>query len=210
MGRLILMRHGQSVWNAERRFSGWIDVPLSRLGVDEALAAGLLLHGKEIHRLYTSDLVRSSSSATLALVDHEQTPIPVEHGCSGQRTIPWVRSFALRERHYGLLQGKKKDNAILEHGEEQVRVWRRGYDTPPPGGESLAMTSQRVVPYFNQEIEPHLERGETVFICAHGNSLRALCMELDALSPEQVQNLEIPTGIPLFYLYEGGQWTQEK
>ena len=122
MGQLILMRHGQSVWNEQRRFSGWIDVPLSRLGVDEAMAAGVLLKGRPIDRVYTSDLIRSSMSASLAFVDHDRAPIPVEHGCPQHGSIPWMHSSALRERHYGLLQGRNKDEAAEQYGKEMKIV----------------------------------------------------------------------------------------
>jgi 2,3-bisphosphoglycerate-dependent phosphoglycerate mutase len=187
MADLILLRHGQSQWNLENRFTGWVDVPLSERGVQEARAAGAKLRGRRIDRLYTSVLARAIETARLAFEE------------AGIRDVPTVRDAALNERMYGDLQGKNKDEARATFGEEQVKLWRRSYDVRPPGGESLADTADRVIPYWTSHILPDVKRGLNVLIAAHGNSLRALAMHLDGLTKEQVLALEIPTGEPILY-----------
>jgi 2,3-bisphosphoglycerate-dependent phosphoglycerate mutase len=187
MADLILLRHGQSQWNLENRFTGWVDVPLSERGIAEARAAGSKLRGRRIDRLYTSVLQRAIDTADLALE---------EAGITG---IPTVRDAALNERMYGDLQGKDKDEARREFGEEQVKLWRRSYDVRPPGGESLADTAARVLPYWEAAIRPALVAGRNVLVAAHGNSLRALAMHLEGLTQQQVLALEIPTGAPILY-----------
>lgn len=187
MADLILLRHGQSQWNLENRFTGWVDVPLSERGIAEARAAGAKLRGRRIDRLYTSVLQRAIDTARLALE---------EAGITG---IPTVRDAALNERMYGDLQGKDKDEARREFGEAQVKLWRRSYDVRPPGGESLADTAARVLPYWEAAIRPDLVAGRNVLVAAHGNSLRALAMHLEGLTHQQVLELEIPTGQPILY-----------
>jgi len=187
MADLILLRHGQSQWNLENRFTGWVDVPLSERGIQEARAAGAKLRGRRIDRLYTSVLARAVETARLALD---------EAGVTG---VPTIRDVALNERMYGDLQGKNKDEARATFGEEQVKIWRRSYDVRPPGGESLADTAARVIPYWQSHILPDLAAGLNVLIAAHGNSLRALAMHLEGLTQAQVLELEIPTGVPIFY-----------
>jgi 2,3-bisphosphoglycerate-dependent phosphoglycerate mutase len=191
MADLILLRHGQSQWNLENRFTGWVDVPLSERGVDEARAAGAKLRGRRIDRLYTSVLVRAIETARLAL------------DVAGISGVPTVRDAALNERMYGDLQGKNKDEARATFGEEQVKIWRRSYDVRPPGGESLADTAARVIPYWTSRILPDVKQGLNVLIAAHGNSLRALVMHLEGLTKEQVLALEIPTGEPILYEMDG-------
>jgi 2,3-bisphosphoglycerate-dependent phosphoglycerate mutase len=187
MPELILLRHGQSQWNLENRFTGWVDVPLSAKGEDEARAAGTKLRGHRIDKLYTSGLKRAIDTATLAFATADLTDVPTE------------RDPALNERMYGDLQGLNKAEAATKWGEAQIKIWRRSYDIPPPGGESLADTAARVIPYWEARIKPDVVAGRNVLIVAHGNSLRALVMHLDGLTREQVLELEIPTGRPLLY-----------
>jgi 2,3-bisphosphoglycerate-dependent phosphoglycerate mutase len=187
MGRLVLLRHGESQWNLENRFTGWVDVPLSPRGIQEAKGAGEKLRGFRFDRAFTSVLTRATETLRLVLEVIGQSGIPIE------------KDKALNERLYGELQGLNKAETAKKYGEEQVKIWRRSYDVRPPGGESLKDTAERVLPYFEQKIKPHLLNGETILIAAHGNSLRALVMELDHLSKEQVLELNIPTGAPLLY-----------
>ena len=187
MPDLILLRHGQSQWNLENRFTGWVDVPLSPRGEEEARNAGQKLRGRKIDKLYTSVLKRAIDTAELALEAARIGPLPTE------------RDAALNERMYGDLQGKNKAEAAREFGPDQVKLWRRSYDVRPPGGESLADTAARVLPYWERRILPDLRAGKNVLVAAHGNSLRALVMHLDGLTREQVLALEIPTGVPLLY-----------
>jgi len=187
MPDLILLRHGQSQWNLENRFTGWVDVPLSPRGEEEARSAGEKLRGRKIDKLYTSVLKRAIDTAEIALETARIGPLPTE------------RDAALNERMYGDLQGKNKAEAAREFGPDQVKLWRRSYDVRPPGGESLADTAARVLPYWERRILPDLRAGKNVLVAAHGNSLRALVMHLDGLTHEQVLELEIPTGDPLLY-----------
>jgi 2,3-bisphosphoglycerate-dependent phosphoglycerate mutase len=187
MSELILLRHGQSQWNLENRFTGWVDVPLSPKGEDEARAAGEKLRGRRIDKLYISVLKRAIDTATLALAT------------AGIGDVPTERDAALNERMYGDLQGLNKAEAAQKWGDEQIRQWRRSYDVKPPGGESLADTAARVLPYWESQILPDVKAGKNVLVAAHGNSLRALVMHLDGLDRDQVLKLEIPTGAPLLY-----------
>jgi 2,3-bisphosphoglycerate-dependent phosphoglycerate mutase len=187
MADLILLRHGESQWNLENRFTGWVDVPLSERGEAEARAAGEKLRGRRIDVLYTSVLRRAIDTADLALET------------AGLGALPTERDAALNERMYGDLQGLNKAGAAEKFGAEQVKLWRRSYDIRPPGGESLADTAARVLPYWETHILPDLKAGKNVLVAAHGNSLRALVMHLDGLDHEQVLKLEIPTGKPLLY-----------
>jgi 2,3-bisphosphoglycerate-dependent phosphoglycerate mutase len=187
MPDLILLRHGQSQWNLENRFTGWVDVPLSPKGEEEARQAGDKLRGRRIDRLFTSVLVRAIETARLALER------------AGIADPPTERNAALNERMYGSLQGLNKAEAAEKWGAEQIKQWRRSYDVRPPGGESLADTAARVLPYWEARILPELTTGRNVLIVAHGNSLRALVMHLDGLTRDEVLALEIPTGSPLLY-----------
>lgn len=187
MARLILLRHGESQWNLENRFTGWVDVPLSPRGVQEAKNAGDKLRSFTFDRAFTSVLSRANETLRLVLETIGQTDIPIE------------KDQALNERMYGDLQGLDKIETAKKYGDAQVKIWRRSYDVNPPGGESLKDTAERVLPYYETKIKPYLLKGETILIAAHGNSLRALVMQLEQLSKEQVLELNIPTGAPLLY-----------
>ena len=186
---LVLVRHGQSEWNLKNLFTGWKDVDLTEKGVEEARAAGrkLKAQGLAFDVAFTSSLKRAQRTLDLLLAE------------MGQPGIPILRDPALNERDYGDLVGMNKDDARKKWGEEQVLIWRRSYDVPPPGGESLKDTVARALPYFVQEILPYLLRGERTLISAHGNSLRALIMVLERLTPEQILKRELGTGVPIIY-----------
>ena len=186
---LVLIRHGQSEWNLKNLFTGWHDADLSEQGVAEAKAAGQKLKAKGLtfDLCFTSALIRAQRTLDLALAEIGQTGLPI------------TRDQALNERDYGDLVGLNKDDARKKWGEEQVHVWRRSYDVAPPGGESLRDTGARVWPYYINKIQPHVLRGEKVLITAHGNSLRALIMALDGLTPDEVVKLELATGVPVVY-----------
>jgi len=190
MARLILLRHGESQWNLENRFTGWVDVPLSPRGIQEAKNAGEKLRSFTFNRAFTSVLTRAIETLRLVLEAIGQTNIPIE------------KDKALNERMYGELQRLNKADTAKKYGDEQVKIWRRSYDIAPPGGESLKDTADRVLPYYETRIKPYILQGETILISAHGNSLRALVMQLDQLTKEQVLELNIPTGAPLLYEFE--------
>ena len=194
MARLILVRHGQSVWNAANRFTGWTDVDLSEKGVEEADEAGLQLADIRFDVVHTSDLIRAQRTAEI---------IMGRNRASGD-DVPTRYDWRLNERHYGALQGLNKAETAEKHGAEQVHVWRRSYDVAPPEGESLEMTAQRTIPYFIDEIVPDLEGGLNVLVSAHGNSLRSIVMHIEGISPEEIVSLEIPTGEPIHYTYDEG------
>ncbi|MCT8998134.1 2,3-bisphosphoglycerate-dependent phosphoglycerate mutase [Chelativorans intermedius] len=188
-GTLILVRHGQSEWNLKNLFTGWRDPGLSQKGHEEAKEAGrrIKAHGLKPDIAFTSALSRAQVTN-----DHILKELGLE-------TLETIRDQALNERDYGDLSGLNKDDARKKWGEEQVHVWRRSYDVPPPGGESLKDTGARVWPYYMRTIQPHVLRGETVLVSAHGNSLRALVMVLDGLTGEEIVKTEIATGVPLVY-----------
>ncbi len=190
MARLVLLRHGESQWNLENRFTGWVDVPLSAKGVEEARQAGEKLRGFTFDRAFSSVLARANETLRIVLEVLGQTNIPIE------------KDKALNERMYGDLQGLNKAETAKKYGDAQVKIWRRSYDVKPPGGESLKDTAERALPYYEKMVKPHLVKGETIIIAAHGNSLRALVMELDQLSKEEVLELNIPTGVPLLYEFD--------
>lgn len=187
MAYLIMVRHGQSQWNLENRFTGWKDVDITEQGKKEAQLAGKLLKEEVFEKAFTSTLKRAQH--TLSIILQERT----------QRDLPVIISTALNERSYGQLEGLNKSETALKYGEQQVHVWRRSYDIAPPGGESLKDTADRVIIYFKEQIAPLLQKGKNILVVAHGNSLRALKMYLEQLSPEQISEIEIPTGIPLKY-----------
>ncbi|MBK9750979.1 MAG: 2,3-diphosphoglycerate-dependent phosphoglycerate mutase [Chloroflexi bacterium] len=187
VGTLVLVRHGQSQWNLENRFTGWVDVPLSAVGEAEARKAGELLKGQQFDFAFTSALTRAQETLRIILEVIGQTDIPI------------ARDQALNERHYGDLQGLNKDETAIKFGKEQVHIWRRSFDTQPPNGESLKDTRDRVLPYYRAEIEPLVKQGKRVLVAAHGNSLRALVMTLDNISTQAIPDLNIPTGAPMRY-----------
>ena len=186
---LVLVRHGQSEWNLKNLFTGWRDVDLTEVGVGEAREAGrkLKAQGLSFDVAYTSALKRAQRTLGLVLEEMDASNIPV------------TKDQALNERDYGDLSGLNKDDARKKWGEEQVHIWRRSYDIAPPGGESLRDTLARTLPYYVQEILPRVLRGERTIVAAHGNSLRALVMVLERLSPEGILAREIATGVPIIY-----------
>ncbi|MBK7669240.1 MAG: 2,3-diphosphoglycerate-dependent phosphoglycerate mutase [Sphingobacteriaceae bacterium] len=187
MATLIIFRHGQSVWNLENKFTGWVDVELTPKGVEEAKAAGEKLKGFTFDYAYASDLKRAQNTLKIALET------------SGHKPLTPNYNKALNERMYGDLQGLNKADTVAKYGEEQVKIWRRSYDVPPPNGESLKDTAARVIPYFESEIIPKLKEGKNIVIAAHGNSLRALIMYLEKMTPAQILEFEIGTGVPRIY-----------
>ena len=195
---LVLVRHGQSEWNKKNLFTGWKDPELTDLGIEEAIKAGKLLKTKEMKFdiMFTSDLFRAQETGRLILEKMDQIDIPV------------IKNQSLNERNYGDLGGLNKDDAREKWGEEQVHIWRRSFDIPPPGGESLKDTAERVLPYFHSEILPKVEEGLDVLVAAHGNSLRALVMELEGISSDEIVKLEIATGDPLTYELSEGKITR--
>jgi 2,3-bisphosphoglycerate-dependent phosphoglycerate mutase len=186
---LVLLRHGESEWNLKNLFTGWKDPDLTPKGIEEAEAAGqrLKARGLAFDLCFTSALIRAQHTLDLTLAELGQTGLPI------------VRDQALNERDYGDLSGLNKDDARKRWGEEQVRVWRRSYDVPPPGGESLKDTVARALPYYCQHILPAVLGGKRVLVAAHGNSLRALVMVLDRLTPATIPSMELATGVPIVY-----------
>ena len=223
MSLLILLRHGQSMWNKANVFTGWVDVPLSRQGVDEALAASVVLREVPIHRVFTSTLMRAQQTGMLALIGHSSGQVPILdhpaegdhaewhtiHGEKGRTSVLRVSAhWQLNERMYGHLQGLDKDETRALHGAEQVHLWRRSHDVPPPEGESLEMTAARTLPFFREHIMPELAAGRNVLVPAHGNSLRSIIQEIEGLSPQELLDLEVPIGVPLFFTYDEGAFTR--
>lgn len=188
MGKLILLRHGQSTWNQENRFTGWVDIDLSEHGTAEAHQAARQLKktGCHIDLIFTSVLKRAIKTADIVA---DELGLPKQY----------IENQALNERHYGDLQGLNKDDMRAKFGAEQVQLWRRSFDVRPPGGESLKDTCERVLPYYIAEIEPKLKAGQTVLVVAHGNSLRGLIKKLENISNADIVGMEVPTGVPLVY-----------
>lgn len=186
MAKLILVRHGQSLWNLEDRFTGWVDVPLTPLGREEAQRAGRKLAGVEINVAYTSGLTRAQD--TLKIITETMGV-----------NLPVIRDQALNERHYGDLQGLNKARTAEKYGADQVHIWRRSYDVPPPNGESLEMTAARTLPFFERCIMGDIAQGKNVLVVAHGNSNRSIVMSLDKMSKEEVLALNLGTAIPVVY-----------
>ena len=189
MATLVLLRHGESQWNLENRFTGWVDVPLTEKGREEARRAGEKLRGIRFDKAYTSKLQRANETLELAL------------GVLGQTGLPTEYDEALNERHYGDLQGLNKAETAKKYGDEQVHIWRRSFDVPPPGagGESLKDTAARTLPYFDAHILPDVKAGKNILVAAHGNSLRSIVMHLDGMTKEQVLALNLATGVPVVY-----------
>lgn len=190
MATLVIIRHGQSEWNAQNRFTGWVNVELAPKGIEEALKAGEKLKGFKFHKGFTSALKRAQNTLVKILE------------VTGQTDLEVIKDEALNERMYGEIQGMNKDEARQHFGQEQVHIWRRSFDVPPPGGESLKDTAARVIPYFDKVIAPELKAGHDIIIAAHGNSLRALIMHLEKLSPEEIVKIEVPTGQPKRYILD--------
>ena len=188
---LVLVRHGQSEWNAKNLFTGWTDPGLTDEGIKEASVAGSSIKSENIFfdEMFTSELKRAQITGKIILEAVNQLEIPIN------------KNIALNERNYGSLAGLNKDDARKKWGEEQVHIWRRSFDIPPPDGESLKNTAERVLPYFNEEILPKVINGSNILIAAHGNSLRSLIMQLDNISEADIVNLEIPTGAPIKYIF---------
>lgn len=187
MGKLVLVRHGQSQWNLENRFTGWEDVPITALGAQEAQRAGRFLLGTHFDIAYTSLLKRAQQ--TLDLILNEL----------GQKDLPIVKDKAINERHYGDLQGLNKAETAKKYGDKQVHIWRRSFDVAPPNGESLKDTAARSIPYYKLKILPDVKAGKNVLVVAHGNSLRAILMDIDQLTPEQIMEINIDTCKPITY-----------
>lgn len=221
MGKLIILRHGESVWNKKNVFTGWIDVPLSSNGILEALKAGEQLAEIEFDIVFTSLQVRAIETAMLALSKskNDKTPVVIhEEGIMKDKTkihnetindsiIPVYTHWQLNERYYGELQGENKAETAKKYGDKQVHLWRRSYDVAPPAGESLKETAVRTIPYFQNKILKELKKGKTILISAHGNSLRSIVMYIEKLTENEVKQLEIPTGRPLFYQFSNGNFT---
>jgi len=186
MPKLVLIRHGQSLWNMENRFTGWVDVPLTKQGEEEARQAALKIASMPFDVAYTSALSRAQETLRIILATNGWT-------------TPVIRDQALNERHYGDLQGMNKDEMRQKYGEEQVHIWRRSYDVPPPNGEALKNTAERTLPFFERCILGDIRQGKNVLVVAHGNSNRSIVMRLDNLTGEQVVQLELGTGVPLIY-----------
>lgn len=222
MTQLILMRHGQSEWNRKNLFTGWVDIPLSEQGIAESIEGGKLIANDPIDMIFVSELIRSQMTATLAMLHHKSGKVPcMQHfqdnkhpGWSDiyskvaqESVIPMFAAWELNERMYGELQGMDKQQMRDQFGDEQVQQWRRSFRLAPPSGESLAMTATRSVEYFQNTVMPWIQKGKNVFIAAHGNSLRAIIMFLKKLTEEEVVHLELKTGEPLRYKWDGARWS---
>ncbi len=219
MAQLVLIRHGESVWNRMNVFTGWVDVPLSSIGITEAINAGKQLSNIEFNVIFTSLQVRAMETAMLIIAQNNSKKTPVIIHLEGKmqewsviysdqmkdNIIPVYQDWHLNERYYGELQGKNKAETAKEYGDELVHQWRRSYDIPPINGECLKETAGRTIPFFIEKIVPQLEQGKNVLVSAHGNSLRSIVMYIDNLTKEGVLSLEIPTGKPLFYEMERGK-----
>ncbi|GAB4845066.1 2,3-bisphosphoglycerate-dependent phosphoglycerate mutase 1 [Ancistrocladus abbreviatus] len=218
---LILIRHGESMWNEKNLFTGCVDVPLTKKGIEEAIEAGKRIGNIPVDIIFTSGLIRAQMTAMLAMTQHRHRKVPIiMHNESEQaklwseiysedttkQSIPVIAAWQLNERMYGELQGLNKQETAERFGKEKVHEWRRSYDIPPPHGESLEMCAERAVAYFKHHIEPQLSAGKNVMIAAHGNSLRSIIMYLDQLTSQEVISLELSTGIPLLYIFKEGKF----
>lgn len=221
--RLILLRHGQSEWNKKNLFTGWVDIPLSWEGIQEAIEAAEVISSIPIDVIFTSTLIRAQMTGTIVMSKHQSGKVPrllhlgegkmeewsqIHNPKAAENTIPMIAAWELNERMYGDLQGLNKQETMEKYGKEQVHIWRRSYETPPPNGECLADTAARAIPYFQEKIIPYLASKKNVFISAHGNSLRAIIMYIDNLSKEEVMKLELATGEPIIYQYDRGAFTR--
>ncbi len=201
MNKLVLLRHGQSQWNLENRFTGWKDVPLTELGINEAKNAGILIKKNNIKfdKIFSSNLKRANKTAEIAMKAANMLEL-----FENEKLI-YTRNKSLNERDYGDLVGLNKAETAAKFGEKQVHIWRRSYDTPPPNGESLKNVVERVTPYFNNEIEPLLLKNKNILITAHGNSLRAILIRVGLYKSEEISSIELPTGSPLCLEYQIGK-----
>ncbi|KAF7090964.1 hypothetical protein CFC21_093637 [Triticum aestivum] len=218
---LILIRHGESLWNEKNLFTGCVDVPLTPKGVNEAIEAGKRICNIPVDVIYTSSLIRAQMTAMLAMMQHRRKKVPIIVHKESERahqwsqvyseetkkqSIPVITAWQLNERMYGELQGLNKQETADLFGKDQVHEWRRSYDIPPPNGESLEMCAERAVSYFKEQIIPQLVSGKHVMIAAHGNSLRSIIMHLDKLTSQEVISLELSTGIPMLYIFKEGKF----
>jgi 2,3-bisphosphoglycerate-dependent phosphoglycerate mutase len=194
---LVLIRHGQSLWNAENRFTGWTDIDLSKKGENEARDAGEKLENVAFDVVHTSALMRAQRTAEIIIKHNKKS-----------QDIPTYKDERLNERHYGSLQGLNKTETAEKYGAEQVHIWRRSFDISPPDGESLKMTAERTLPYFKEDVLKHLNEGKNVLISAHGNSLRSIVMHIEDISKEDIVKLEIQTGVPRTYEYKDNIFTK--
>jgi 2,3-bisphosphoglycerate-dependent phosphoglycerate mutase len=222
LATLVLVRHGQSQWNLENRFTGWVDVPLSVKGREEAISAGKKLKDMRFDTMYVSHLMRAIQTLHYILLELSDERIPIlyheekrihawEHYTGNQdKEIPVYQSVDLAERYYGDLQGLNKAETMKKYGEAQVHLWRRSYDINPPKGESLKDTCERTIPYYKKNIEPELQAGKNVLIVAHGNSLRSITKYVENISDEEIPNVEIPTGVPIVYTFDEQMKEQKK
>ena len=223
MNKLVLLRHGESMWNKKNVFTGWVDVPLSNEGIQEALAAGKKFAAVNFDIIYTSTLVRAMQTTMLFMANNKNNKVPIViHEQNDQQSkwskiycpdmhqeiIPVYTDWHLNERYYGELQGYNKAKTAKIYGQEQVHLWRRSYDIPPPNGECLKDTATRTIPFFTAKIIPLLKQNKNVLVVAHGNSLRSIVMHLDNLSTQEVIDLEIPTGVPILYHYQNGKFSK--
>lgn len=220
---LILIRHGESMWNEKNLFTGCVDVPLTPKGVQEAIEAGSRIRNLPIDVIYTSSMIRAQMTAMLAMMQHRRKKVPIiMHNESEQAhswskiysedtkklSIPVITAWQLNERMYGELQGLNKQETADQFGKEQVHEWRRSYGIPPPNGESLEMCAERAVSYFNDQVVPQLTSGKHVMVAAHANSLRSIIMHLDRLTSQEVISLELSTGIPMLYIFKEGKFVR--
>ena len=222
MGYLILVRHGESQWNLSNRFTGWTDVPLSERGVREAQTTASKLAGLKIDMAFTSKQIRAHQTLMSILLKQKRTGIFLHEDDKKhskwflhphkfeKNEIPIYSDSALNERYYGKLQGINKDAARKKYGKEQVFIWRRSFDIPPPGGESLKDTCKRTLPYFKKKIMPMVKKGQNIIVSAHGNSLRAIIKYLEGISEKEIPHLELATGKPIIYKYSRGKLVKVK
>ncbi|MFW5865471.1 MAG: 2,3-bisphosphoglycerate-dependent phosphoglycerate mutase [Nanoarchaeota archaeon] len=221
MGYLILIRHGESRWNVDNKFTGWVDVPLTEIGVHEAQIAAERLNHIDIDVAFTSKLVRAYETLLIILAHQRKTGIFLHtskkrknwsmhnQAAFEEHEIPIFSSDKINERYYGLLQGKDKNEIKQKYGEEQVFIWRRSYDIRPPEGESLKDVYKRAIPYFKNTIMKQVKEGKNVIVAAHGNSLRAIIKYIEDISDKEIPHLELPTGKPIIYTYENETLTKE-
>lgn len=197
MVTLVLIRHGQSICNAENKFTGWTDIGLSEKGIKEAQDAGKKLEDVAFDVVHTSALIRAQKTAEIIIKNNKKS-----------KDIPVYKDKRLNERHYGSLQGLNKKETAEKYGAEQVHIWRRSFDIPPPDGESLKMNAERTIPYFKENVVEDLKNGKNVLVSAHGNSLRSIVMYIENISKEDVVKLEIQTGVPRTYVFENNKFTR--